>query len=130
VPLCADLNIYIGDTYWSPRWAVVLRGEPVDLTTGWSVNSQVRRQPSAAEIIYEFDPDDTVITTVVVSVDGAQMETSAIQLYIPATVSAEFEPWTGAWDLEIVHPTLAVGGTPYRKTLVLGTARTRRDVTR
>jgi hypothetical protein len=126
----ADLDITIGDTFWSPRWAIVLGGAAVDLAAGWSVRAQVRQRPDAGEVLYTFDPSDTEITTVSVQVGGVATDTSAVRLYIPATVTETFEPWSGAWDLELANTELGPGETLYRKTVLGGRARARQDVTR
>lgn len=126
----ADLDIKIGDTFRSERWAVVIGGEPVDLTDGWTARAQIRPRPDCDTVLHEFSGAGVVVTAPEAGEDEDTVVPSTVQLYAPDTVTADLGEWVAVWDLELYHPTYGVGGTPYRRTVLSGVARTRWDVTR
>jgi hypothetical protein len=128
VALIADLDIKIGDTFWSPRWAVLIGGSPVDLTDGWVVRAQIRPLPSAETVLHTFT--GIQITAPQAGTEPDTTVPSTVQLYIAPAVTQAFTAWVGFWDLEIEHPTFGLGGSLYRKTVLSGLARTTWDVTR
>lgn len=125
-----DLDIRIGDSYLSPRWAIVIAGAAVQLEPNWTVRAQIRAQADDVVPLFEFDSEQILITTVTVQVAGVEVDTSAIQLYIPPPVSETFTAWSGVWDCEIANSAYGPGGTEYRRTIVGGQALLTGDVTR
>jgi hypothetical protein len=125
-----DLDIKVGDTFWSKRWAVLVSNAPVDLTDGWTVRAQIRPAPGSLILLHEFSGTGVLVTAPVTDEEAGTTVPSTVQLYIPAATTATFTEWVGAWDLEIEHPTAGLGGVPYRKTVLAGIARTTWDVTR
>ncbi len=125
-------EILIGDTWWSPTtWGIVVDGAAVDLSDGmWTIRSQIRRRPHDAEVLHDFGAPGIVLGTADVEVGADTVTTSTVRLHIPAAITETFPQWSGAWDLELSHPTLGLGGTLWRRTIRSGTARTVRDVTR
>jgi hypothetical protein len=130
VAVAQDLDIKVGDTFWSPRWAVLVSGVPVDLTDGWTVRAQVRSRADSVTVLHEFTGDGVLVTAPTEGEDPDTTVPSTVQLYIPASEAAALTEWVGVWDLEIEHPTAGLGGVPYRKTVLSGLARTTWDVTR
>lgn len=126
----ADLDIKVGDTFWSPRWAVIIAGNAVDLTQGWTVRAQIRPRPDSMVILHDFTGDGVKVTAPTAGEEPDTTVPSTVQLHIPDAVTAEFTEWLGEWDLEIYHATYGTGGTPFRKTVLSGIARTTWDVTR
>jgi hypothetical protein len=126
----ADLDIKVGDTFSSPRWAVLISGSPVDLTDGWTVRAQIRPRAGGTTVLHAFTDSGVQITAPEPGEEPDTTVPSTVQLHIPATVAAAFTEWVGVWDLEIEHPTYGLGGTLYRKTVLSGVARTTWDVTR
>lgn len=125
-----DLDIKIGDTFWSPRWAVVISGTPVDLTSNWTMRAQIRARPDSTTVLHTFTGVGVQVTAPVPDEDPDLVVPSTVQLYIPPATTQTFTEWVGVWDLEIEHPTFGLGGTLYRKTVLSGAARTTWDVTR
>lgn len=131
VALSADLDIKIGDTFWSkPRWAVLIAGEPVDLTQGWTVSAQIRPRKDSVTVLHTFAGEGVQVTPPEPGQEPDTTVPSTVQLYIPPAVTATFTEWVAFWDLQIEHPTFGLGGSLYRKTLLSGVARTTWDVTR
>jgi hypothetical protein len=129
--LAADLDITIGENFWSPRWAVVLWGAAVDLTDGWTVNAQIRPYAAASTVLHEFQGAVGVnLGTVPVVIGGEQTTTSTVQFYIPATVTERFTEWVGVWDWRIEHPERGPNATPYVRTMAGGKVETHWSVTR
>lgn len=128
--MTADLDIKIGDTFWSERWAVLIAGVPVDLTQGWTVRAQIRPRPDSTVVLYTFTGTGVRLTPPQAGQEPNTTVPSTAQLYIPPTVSGTFTEWVGVWDLQIEHPTYGLDGTLYRKTVLSGVARTTWDVTR
>lgn len=125
-----DLDIKIGDTFWSQRWAVLIAGSPIDLTAGWTVRAQIRPRPDSVTVLHTFTGAGVKVTAPQEGEEPDTVVPSTVQLYIPATVTAVFTDWVAFWDLEIEHPSFGVGGSLYRKTPLSGVARTTWDVTR
>jgi hypothetical protein len=128
--ITADLDIKVGDTFWSPRWAVLIAGVPVDLTAGWTVRAQIRPRPDSATVLHTFTGAGVRVTAPQAGEEPDTTVPSTVQLHIPPAVSETFTEWVGAWDLEIEHPTFGLGGALYRQTVLSGVARTTWDVTR
>jgi hypothetical protein len=129
VAVTADLDIIIGDTYRSPRWAVVIAGQAVDLTDGWTVRAQIRQRLGPSTLLHDFTGTGIELGTAAVDVAGESVSTSTIRLWVPPNVSEAFNEFVGRWDCDIYHPTFD-GGSPYRRTILTGAARARWDVTR
>jgi len=127
VSLRADLIIPIGDSWWSPLWAVLRTGQPVDLTDGWEVRAQARSRAGDPMTFYEWNlADDHILlgTASVSLTPGAlAIETSTVQMYHPGVASEEWPVWEGVYDLEIRKDDDVF-------TLTHGSVRTTRDVTR
>lgn len=125
-----DPVIRIGDTWRSPRWALVIAGEPVDLTDGWTVKAQARAYSTAQTPLYTWDLDDGIeLGTAPLTVDGQEVTGSTVRLRLTAAQTAAMDVWAGDWDLEVSHPTFD-NGDLYRKTIVTGRAKTVQDTTR
>lgn len=130
--VAADLDITIGDNFWSERWAVILWGAAVDLTDGWVIRGQVRPYPGSPIVLHEFTQANggVLLGTVAVVIGQEQTTTSTVQLYIPSTVTARLTEWVAYWDWQIEHPERGPGQTPYVRTMHSGKASTSWSVTR
>lgn len=131
-PVRRDLVVYIGDTWYSDqRWALIVAGAGVDLSDGWTVNAQARANRKDPDILHEWTEANggIILTEVEVVVNGDPVTTSAVQLKVAAGESDAWDWSLADWDLQVSHPTFD-GGELYRRTLVLGTIRPDRDVTR
>ena len=129
MPVTHDLRILTGDTWRSPRWAVVIGADPVDLTDGWSVKAQIRAWPQSGTAIHSWGPTGVDLDTADVQVGGTTLTTSTVRLRLTAAQTAALGAVAGVWDLEISHPTFD-NGELYRKTLVTGRVSSTEDVTR
>ena len=129
--LSQDLEIPLGDTWRSPRWALVVGDTVVDLADGWTVRAQARYPGGRSAVLYSWTVDGGGIEfgTADFTVAGETVTGSTVRLKIGATESEAMGEWRGEWDLEVSHPTFD-GGQLWRKTLVRGQARTVADVTR
>lgn len=119
-----DYEFRTGDTFHSDWFAVIIAGDPVDLSSGWLIRSQIR--DSLDEVIADLGIN---LGTATITVDGVPVEASAVRIHIPATASRDAGSFVASWDLEITHPTYDDGDL-YRKTIAGGMIRSRRDVTR
>lgn len=123
----ADLTIPIGDTWWSPLYAVIRGGQALDLEDGWTVRAQARARPYEPTVFYAWDAaDDHILigtATVSTTAGGIGFQTSTVQLFHPGTVSEQWPVWDGVFDIEIRKDDDVF-------TLVTGTIRTLADVTR
>ena len=130
MPIAADLDIKIGDSFWSDRWGVLVDDAPVDLTTGWVVRAQIRPRPDSTTVLHDFTGDGILLTPPAPGEEPDTTIPSTVQLYIPQDEAALLGAWTAVWDLQIEHPTYGLGGTFFRRTVLAGVARTAWDVTR
>jgi hypothetical protein len=121
VAVQADLDITIGDSFWSTRWAVIIRGQAVDLT-GWTVHAQIRPHADSATVLHTFAGSGIQLGTAEVLLDGDPVTTSTLQLYIPPAQTERFTPWAAEWDVQVEHSTFGPNLTPYVRTLVGGKA--------
>lgn len=128
------LRVRCGDTYLSPIWAIVLDGAAVDLTTdGWAVRAQAR--DSDGVLVEDFDSDedgtDVLLGTATVTVNGDEVTTSTVRLYLSPTATASLTPQaTLAFDIEIENATYGPLGDLYRATVVAGSIQVIGDTTR
>lgn len=119
-----DLQFLIGDSWASPVWAVIVGGQGVDLTQGWTVHAQVRRRASDEAVLHEWAGSNIVLGQAQVTRTGGQLVfTSTVRLSHSGVESRAIPPFHGVWDLEIRK-----GSQTY--TIVGGTARAIEDVTR
>lgn len=127
----ADLEIPLGDTWHSKRWALVVGDEVIDLTDGWTVRAQARGPGGRSMVLHEWSTDNggVELGTAEFDVAGEPVTGSTMRLRVSATESQDMPVWYGVWDLEVSHPTFD-NGALWRKTLVSGQARARGDVTR
>lgn len=123
--LTHDYTFRSGDTFYGDWIAVVIGGTPIDLSSGWQVRAQVRDTRSETKL---FDLS-TQLGTASIPLNGDQVTVSTVRIHIPAGASGTEGPFTGVWDMEIVHPTFD-NGSLYRRTVDGGVLKSRRDVTR
>ena len=130
--ITSHLEIPLGDTWHSKRWALVVGGEVIDLTDGWTVRAQVRAPfMGGTSVLHEWTTEDggVELGTAEFEVAGTPVTGATMRLRIGASESQSMAEWYGVWDLEVSHPTFD-NGELWRKTLVSGSARARADVTR
>lgn len=122
------LTFRIGDTWVGPAWGVVVDGVAVDLSVGWTVRAQARRRPADPDVLMEWSTATGRVrlgTATVARPGGTTLTVSTVALTHTAAVSAALVPFAGQYDVEIVET--ATGKT---HTIVAGTVRAERDVTR
>lgn len=126
--IAADLVIPIGDTWRSRRWAIVIGGTVIDLTTDWRVRAQMRRGGRGGDVLHEWTGTAGVeLGSAQFLVGDTETTGTTLRLHLPA--STTFSPGSAVWDLEIEHPTFD-NGALYRKTVLAGHVRLVGDVTR
>lgn len=99
------LRFYLGDTWSSPQWAVLVDDLPVDLSTGgWVVRCQARRGPRGP-LLHEwtnFNGGIQLSTAEVVFGDtGESGETSTIQILNDADETDTWDPFSADFEVEI-----------------------------
>ena len=125
-----DLVIPVGDTWRSPRWALVIGDEVIDLADGWTVKAQVRSYRQAPTTLHQWTTGDGVeLGTATFDVGGDEVTGATARLHLTAAESTTLAGMTGVWDLEVSHPTWDDGAL-YRKTLITGRVRTEGEVSR
>lgn len=129
--ITADLTIPLGDTWRSPRWALVVGDTVVDLADGWTVRAQARYPGQRSVVLHEWTAAGGGVEfgTADFQIAGQPVTGTTVRLRVTATESEALTEWFGVWDLEVSHPTFD-NGLLWRKTLVSGRARTTGDVTR
>lgn len=119
-----DVKTFLGDSWSSPPWAVVLPGGVgVDLTNGWSVEATFRKRDGSIVHTYEVSEGITLGQADVRLAEGEPFTTSTVTLHHTGNDSANWPALVGTWDCEIRN-----GGQVY--TIARGTMRTVGDVTR
>lgn len=126
----ADLDILQGDTYLSRWYAVVIDGQAVDLTVGWTIKAQAKRDGTTVIDFGVTGGARILVEDVTVQVGDTSVTTSALRTYLtPEATDALVDLRPMDFELEISHPTFGPLDDPYRVTLLRGTARVREDVT-
>lgn len=124
-----DLTIRQGDTWRSPRWALVIGDQAIDLTNEWTIEAQARAYPQARAVLWSWSTGDGIeLGTAQFTVDEVPVTGSTVRLHLTAEQSSTLDVFAGVWDLEVNHPTFD-NGAPYRKTIVSGRIRIVAEVT-
>lgn len=118
-----NVKTYVGDSWASPVWAIVLPGGVgVNLDEEWTVAGSIKLRDG--NLIWNYLPPDgiTLGQANVTLSDGRQVQTSTVQLKHSGQTSASFPITVGVWDCQITK-----GQQNY--TIVTGSFRTVRGVT-
>lgn len=100
-----SLRFYLGDTWRSPVWAVLVDDLPVDLSTGgWVTRCQARRGPRGP-LLHEWTDSNGGIqlstADVVFGDTGESGETSTIQIVNDADETDTWDPFSADFEVEI-----------------------------
>lgn len=123
------LRFYLGDTWSSPQWAVLVDDLPVNLSTGgWVVRCQARRGPGGP-VLHEWTTGNNGIqlstADVVFGDTGESGETSTIQLLNDADETDEWDPFSADFQIEIERGS---GNNHERHTVISGRMTAIQDV--
>lgn len=118
-----DIRHRRGDSFTSNNFAVLINGAGVPDLEDWTKKAQIRRTFDDSPPIHDFTGDQIVVGTVVLDVDGVDVTTDYIRLELPGANSQAWPITVAEWELQITK-----GDDQY--TLVNGTFRVVRDVTR
>ena len=134
------LSWTVGDSWQSDdTWAVLITGEPVDLTEGgWTVQAQARSRRDADVVLASWsstatDPTtegDVIIGSVDLELGDDTVTTSTVRLAHSATAATTWGPFTGLIDCEITRRDTPDGPIVENYTVFAGTAIAEPDVAR
>jgi hypothetical protein len=124
-----SLRFYLGDTWSSPQWAVLVDDLPVNLAAdGWVVRCQVRRTPDRP-VLHEWSTTAGSIqlstANVVFGDTGESGATSTIQLLNDADETDEWKPFSAEFEIEIERGS---GNNVERHTVITGHMTAMEDV--
>lgn len=120
--LRSDIRHRRGDSFTSKTYAVLIDGQPVDLDV-WTITAQMRRSHDDPSPVHVWAPDEIVVGTVTFDRDGTPVTTDTVRLETPGADTAAWPIVVADWDLQIARD-----GDVH--TIVEGTFRVTRDVTR
>lgn len=118
-----DIRHRRGDSFVSNNYAVLINGAGVPDLETWTKKAQIRRSFDDPLPIHNFTGAEIVVGSVVLDVNGVDTTTDYIRLELPGADTQSWPIVVAEWELQITK-----GNDQY--TLVEGTFRIVRDVTR
>lgn len=118
-----DIRHRRGDSFVSKNYAVLINGAGVPDLETWTVKSQIRRSFDDPSPIHDFTGDEIIVDSIVLERNGEDVTTDFIRLELPGASTQAWPIVVAEWELQITK-----AGEVH--TLVEGTFRVVRDVTR
>lgn len=118
-----DIRHRRGDSFTSKNYAVLINGAGVPNLETWTVKAQIRRSFDDSVPVHDFTGSEVIVDTIDLTQDGVPVTTDFIRLEVPGASTQAWPITVAEWELQI-----AKAGEVH--TLVEGTFRIVRDVTR